>query len=67
MDKPSNSASKLKELIKAAIEDLEITPTEYQRIMDQAEGDGHIDKEEKALLNQFHEMINNGSIKRVRG
>lgn len=67
MDKPSNSAAELKKLINHAINDLEITPTEYQQIMDQAHADGHLDKEEKALLEQFHQMINNGTIQRVRG
>jgi uncharacterized membrane protein YebE (DUF533 family) len=67
MQKPSKSAAGLKELINAAISDLEVTPEEYQRIMDHAHDDGHLDKEERALLAQFHEMINNGTIKRVRG
>lgn len=67
MEKPSKSASSLKELINEAISDLEITPQEYQQIMDHAEADGHLDKEEAALLAQFHQMINNGTLKRVRG
>lgn len=66
MKKPSESAAKLKEIINHAISDLEITPSEYQRIMDHANEDGHIDKEEEALLAQFHAMLNNGTIKRVR-
>jgi uncharacterized membrane protein YebE (DUF533 family) len=67
MEKPSKSAAGLKELINAAISDLEVTPEEYQRIMDHAQADGYLDKEETALLAQFHEMINNGTVKRVRG
>lgn len=67
MEKPSKSAAALKELINHAISDLEITPSEYQQIMDCAHDDGHIDKEEKVLLGQFHNMLNNGTIKRVRG
>lgn len=67
MEKPSKTAAELKALINHAVSDLEITPQEYQRIMDHAQDDGHLDKEEKALLAQFHEMINNGTIKRVRG
>ena len=67
MEKPSKSAGSLKELINAAISDLEITPQEYQQIMDHAHADGHLDKEETALLEQFHAMINNGTLKRVRG
>jgi uncharacterized protein YutE (UPF0331/DUF86 family) len=67
MKKVSASAAKLKELIKHAIDDLEITPAEYQQIMDCAHEDGHIDKEEQALLAQFQAMLSNGTIKRVKG
>lgn len=67
MEKPSKSAASLKELINAAISDLEVTPQEYQQILDHANADGHLDKEEQALLAQFHAMINNGTLKRVRG
>ncbi len=67
MEKPSKSASTLRELINNAIQDLEITPDEYQKIMDCAQDDGHIDKEEKVLLSQFQGMISNGTIKRVKG
>lgn len=67
MDKPSKSATSLKNLINAAISDLEVTPQEYQQIMEHAHADSHLDKEEKALLAQFHQMINNGTIKRVKG
>ncbi|MBI5551575.1 MAG: hypothetical protein HY911_08710 [Desulfobacterales bacterium] len=67
MKKPSQSAGKLMELINHAIQDCEITPKEYNEIMDLAHADSHLDKEEKALLSQFQEMISNGTIKRVRG
>jgi hypothetical protein len=67
MKKPSKSASNLKELINHAIQDLEVTPDEYNKIMDCAHDDSHIDKEEKALLSQFQAMIGNGTIKRVKG
>ncbi|MBE0583159.1 MAG: hypothetical protein IH612_05280 [Desulfofustis sp.] len=67
MKKVSESAASLKKLIKHAIDDLEVTPEEYQSIMDQAHQDGHIDKEEQTLLAQFQSMISNGTIKRVRG
>ena len=66
MKKPSSSATSLKELINHAISDLEITPSEYQQIMDHVHEDGHIDKEEQALLTHFHAMLNNGTLKRVR-
>ncbi|MFH2094015.1 MAG: hypothetical protein ABIJ31_16770 [Pseudomonadota bacterium] len=67
MKKPSESASNLRELINHAIQDLEITPDEYNKIMDCAHDDSHIDNEEKALLAQFHQMLSNGTIKRVKG
>lgn len=67
MKKPSESASELKALIKRAIADLEITPAEYDAIMQQAHDDGTIDKEEQTLLAQFQQMIGNGTIKRVKG
>jgi hypothetical protein len=66
MEKHSKTATGLKELINHAISDLEITPDEYKRIMEFAHDDGHLDKEERSLLAQFHEMISNGTIQRVR-
>ena len=67
MKKPSESALNLNELIKKAIQDLEVTPDEYQAIMDCAHDDGHIDEEERVLLAQFQAMLSNGTIKRVKG
>ena len=67
MKKPSQSAGHLMELINHAIQDCEITPKEYNEIMEMAHADSHLDKEEKALLAQFQDMISNGAIKRVRG
>jgi hypothetical protein len=67
MKTPSESASNLNKLIKQAILDLEVTPDEYQKIMDCAHDDGHIDEEEKVLLSQFQSMLSNGTIKRVKG
>ena len=67
MKKPSQSAGKLLELINHAIQDCEVTPKEYNAIMDIAHADSHLDGEEKALLAQFQNMISNGAIKRVRG
>jgi|GEM_PF-408560 len=66
MAKPSKSAGTLKELINHAIQDLEVTPSEYQAIMDLAQDDHVLDKEEQALLSQFHAMLSNGTITRVR-
>ena len=57
---------RLAELIQGAMDDLEITGTEYRQIMERANEDGEIDDVERALLAQFHAMINDGTIRRVR-
>jgi len=67
MEKPSKTATGLKALIQHAIQDLEITPQEYQEVMELAHDDQKLDKEEKALLSQFHAMLSNGTITRTRG
>ena len=63
----SNKANALKELIERAMDDLEITTTEYNEILASAGDDNVEDNQEKALLNQFQQMIANGTIKRVPG
>ena len=60
------SGGKLIEIIQHAIDDLEVTPSEYNAIMAAAADDSHIDAQEKALLKEFQAMIANGTIKRVR-
>ena len=62
-----SSGQRLLERVKHAMEDLEITASEYRAIMDQAHADGHIDAQERAILAQFNQMINDGTIKRVPG
>jgi uncharacterized protein YutE (UPF0331/DUF86 family) len=63
----TESGKKLQDIIKKAIEDLEITTSEYEQIMAQAGEDGVIDHEEQELLKQLTEMISNGTLKRVPG
>ena len=63
----STPAEKLLILIKKALDDHELTMTEYQEILAQAGEDGVIDSEEQRLLSQLHEMIANGTVKRVPG
>ncbi len=63
----SESARRLKELIEKAMEDLEITGKEYSEILECAGEDCFEDRQEKALLAQFQEMIADGTIRRVRG
>lgn len=65
--KDQRAGHRLAELIQHALDDLEITGTEYRQIMDLANEDGHIDAAEAALLAQLHAMINDGTIKRVPG
>ena len=58
---------KLSDLIKKAIDDLELTTAEYEEILRVAGEDSHIDAQEKQLLSQLQEMIANGTVKRVPG
>jgi RecB family exonuclease len=58
---------RLLDKVKAAMEDLEVTASEYREIMEMANADGHVDATERAILAQFNAMINDGTIKRVAG
>ncbi len=66
MLKPSESAKKLAEMIKKAIDDHHITTAEFEKIMAIADEDGHLDKQEQRLLAELNEMISNGTVKRVK-
>ena len=66
MTEPSKSAVKLQEMIKKAIEDEKITPQEREQIMMLADEDGVIDSQERALLSQLQDMIENGTVKLVK-
>ena len=65
--KSGQSGKQLIEIIEKALSDLEITTSEYKEVMAAAGADSVEDEQEKALLRQFHEMISNGTIKRVPG
>ena len=65
--KPSESSGKLAEMIHKAIADCEITTSEYDAILQAANADQHIDRQEQQLLNQLQSMLANGTIKRVKG
>lgn len=65
-EKPSSSAVKLAKMIKKAISDCEITPSEYDAIMKIANEDQHIDPQEQALLSQLQALLANGTVKRVK-
>jgi len=60
-------AEKLSDLIKKAIFDCELTTSEYDAILAQANADKVLDPDEKVLLGQLQDMIANGTVKRVRG
>jgi hypothetical protein len=63
----SNEAAKLKAMIDKAIEDHQITTTEYDKILALANADMKIDAQERQLLSQLQELMSNGTIKRVPG
>jgi len=61
------AGKRLLDKVKHAMDDMEITTTEYREIMDLAHEDGTIDSSERAILAQFNQMIGDGTIKRVPG
>ncbi len=65
--KVTSEGKKLETLIKKAIEDLEITASEYEEIIAQANEDGQIDPDEARLLHELHQLISDGIVKRVPG
>ena len=65
MQKPSDSAERLSEMIKTAMKDGKLTTKEHNKIMAIADEDGVLDNQEKRLLAELQEMLANGTIKRV--
>lgn len=63
----AQSGRRLLERVKSAMEDLEITTSEYREIIEMAHEDGRVDAQERAVLAQFNQMISDGTIKRVPG
>jgi hypothetical protein len=61
--KVSQSALNLREAVEKAIKDGFITRVEYDKIIHIATEDGHIDKQEKAILGEFNRMIDDREIK----
>ncbi len=64
---PGDSGRKLAELINQAIEDGELTTTEYDRILALANEDGVIDSQERQLLQTLQDMLADRTIKKVAG
>jgi transcriptional regulator CtsR len=58
---------KLKEMIIKAIDDHKITRDEYDMIIHLVTEDGVIDKGEQTLLDQLQEMIENKTVRFVKG
>jgi len=65
--KLTKSGIELKDVIETAIKDCVITKTEYEEIMKMANKDGIIDAHEQRLLSQLQGMLQNGTLKRVKG
>jgi hypothetical protein len=63
--KLSAGARDLRNIIERAIEDHKITKAEYDMIIHQATEDGHVDRQEQALLRELQEMISDKSVKIV--
>ena len=59
----SESGERLRLAIIRAIEDHVITPEEYEEIIHISYEDGHIDPQERALLAQLQDMIENKEIR----
>jgi len=65
MHKPSESARLLAQMINKAIDDGKLTNVEHAKILALAEADQHIDPEERALLRELQDMLEDGTVKRV--
>ena len=63
--KVSDSSIRLKAMIEKAIEDHKITRDEYDKILNIATEDGHIDQHERALLSELQQMIEDRLVKFV--
>ena len=65
--KLTRSGLKLRDVIEKAINDLVITNSEYEEIMKVASKDGMVDDHEQSLLGQLQRLLENGTVKRVKG
>ncbi len=59
----SESGERLRLMINKAIEDHIITPEEYDEIIHIATEDGYIDPQERALLAELQDMLENKVVK----
>jgi hypothetical protein len=65
--KLTKSGLGLKDVIEKAIKDYVITNSEYEEIMRMAAKDGMVDDHEQRLLSQLQGLLENGTVKRVKG
>jgi DNA-binding ferritin-like protein (Dps family) len=63
----TKSGLELKEVIEKAMKDHVITNSEYEEIMKVANKDGMVDDHEQRLLSQLQELLENGTVDRVKG
>jgi hypothetical protein len=66
MEHRTKAGMTLAELIKHAMNDLEITNAEFEEIMNLAHADGHVDPAEQRMLGELQAMIASGTVTRVR-
>jgi len=65
--KLTKSGLELKEVIEKAIKNQVITNSEYEEIMKVASKDGMVDDHEQRLLSQLQNLLENGTVERVKG
>ena len=65
--KLTKSGLELRDVIEKAMRDYVITNSEYEEIMKLADIDGMIDDHEQRLLSQLQGLLENGTLKRVKG
>ncbi len=65
--KLTKSGLELRDVIEKAIQDCVITHSEHEEIMKLANKDGMIDDHEQRLLSQLQGLLENGTLKRVKG
>ncbi len=65
--KITQSGLELRDLMEKAIKDCFITNSVYEEIMKMANKDGVVDEHEQRLLSQLQGLLENGSLKKIKG
>jgi uncharacterized membrane protein YebE (DUF533 family) len=63
--KVSESANRVRAMIEKAIEDHQITRAEYEMIIHHVLEDAQVDSQERALIRELQDMIDNKDVKLV--